>query len=267
MIEQAEDFREESETLYRLLEPLDDAEFGKKTLFKHWTLTHVLGHLHLWNWAADSALHDGVAFDRFASRVVDAVVKGSLRAFENEWLAGRHGRALLEEWRAFYLPMSRRIEQADPRQRVKWLGPDMSVRSSISARLMETWAHGQEVHDHLGVQRIDTDRIRNIAQLGVNTFGWTFRNRGMEPPGATPRVALLAPSGAIWEWNGDNATDCIQGSASEFCQVVTQTRNIGDTGLRVSGAVAGQWMAIAQCFAGRPEQPPAIGTRHTSKIS
>lgn len=137
----------------------------------------------------------------------------------------------------------------------------------VTARLMETWAHGQEVHDHLGVQRSDTDRIRNIAQLGVNTFGWTFRNRGMEPPGATPRVALLAPSGAIWEWNGDNATDCIQGSASEFCQVVTQTRNIGDTGLRVSGAVAGQWMAIAQCFAGRPEQPPAIGTRHTSKIS
>ena len=104
-------------------------------MFKHWTLTHVLGHLHLWNWAADSALHDGVAFDRFASRVMDAVVKGSLRAFENEWLAGRHGRALLEEWRAFYLPMSRRIEQADPRQRVKWLGPDMSVRSSISARV------------------------------------------------------------------------------------------------------------------------------------
>ena len=127
---------------------------------------------------------------------------------------------------------------------------------------METWAHGQEVFDHLGVRRIDTDRIRNIAQLGVNTFGWTFGNRGMKAPGAAPRVTLLAPSGATWEWNGDNTADHVQGSATEFCQVVTQTRNIGDTGLRVSGAVAEQWMAIAQCFAGPPEQPPATGTRH-----
>lgn len=114
MVEQAADFREESELLYRLLEPLADAEFEKKTLFKNWTLTHVLGHLHLWNCAADIALNDSAAFEHFAASVTEAVVKGSLRAFENEWLAGRRGRALLEEWRAFYLPMSRRIEQADP---------------------------------------------------------------------------------------------------------------------------------------------------------
>ena len=84
----------------------------------------------------------------------------------------------------------------------------------------------------------------------------------MKAPGAAPRVTLLAPSGATWEWNGDNTADHVQGSATEFCQVVTQTRNIGDTGLRVSGAVAEQWWAIAQCFAGPPEQPPATGTRH-----
>jgi uncharacterized protein (TIGR03084 family) len=191
-------------------------------------------------------------------------MKGSLRAFENEWLAGRRGRALLAEWREFYLPMAQRFEQADAKRRLKWLGPDMSVRSSISARLMETWAHGQEVYDHLGVARVDTDRIRNIAQLGVNTFGWTFRVHGQEIPGDAPRVTLRAPSGAIWEWNSGNSTDHIQGSATEFCQVVTQTRNIADTGLQVSGAVAGQWMAIAQCFAGPPERPPAIGERHPS---
>ena len=30
---------------------------------------------------------------------------------------------------------------------MKWFGPDMSVLSSISARLMETWAHDQAVYD------------------------------------------------------------------------------------------------------------------------
>jgi hypothetical protein len=33
--------------------------------------------------------------------------------------------------------------------------------------------------------------------------------------------------------------------------------------LRVTGAVATDWMAIVQCFAGPPEDPPAPGTRFT----
>jgi len=35
--------------------------------------------------------------------------------------------------------------------RVKWIGVDMSARSCLTARLMETWAHGQEIYDILGV--------------------------------------------------------------------------------------------------------------------
>ena len=139
----------------------------------------------------------------------------------------------------------------------------MSVRSSITARLMETWAHGQEIYDLLGVVRQDTDRIGNIVVLGIKTFAWTFRNRGLEVPGTTPRVRLTAPSGDIWEWNADVESDCITGFATEFCQVVTQVRNVADTGLEVRGNVAKRWMSIAQCFAGPPETPPEPGTRFT----
>jgi uncharacterized protein (TIGR03084 family) len=138
----------------------------------------------------------------------------------------------------------------------------MSVRSSITARLMETWSHAQAVYDLLGVERLDTDRIRNIAQLGINTFGWTFHNRGEAPPGDVPAVRLTAPSGATWEWNVENTLDLVEGSASEFCQVVAQTRNIADTDLLVSGPVATRWMAVAQCFAGPVETPPPPGARH-----
>jgi uncharacterized protein (TIGR03084 family) len=137
----------------------------------------------------------------------------------------------------------------------------MSVRSSITARLMETWAHGQEVYDQLGVVRVDGDRIKNIAVLGVNTFSWTFANRKLEAPCPTPHVRLAAPSGAIWEWNEDILSDRVEGGATEFCQVVAQTRNLADTSLRVTGEVATRWMTIAQCFAGPVSDPPAPGTR------
>jgi uncharacterized protein (TIGR03084 family) len=137
----------------------------------------------------------------------------------------------------------------------------MSVRSSITARLMETWAHGQEIYDALGVERVDTDRIRSIADLGVRTYRWTFANRGLAAPGEPPHVRLRAPSGAAWTWNEPSETSLVEGDAGEFCQVVTQVRALADTRLRVVGDVATRWMAIAQCFAGPVSDPPAPGTR------
>jgi uncharacterized protein (TIGR03084 family) len=82
-----------------------------------------------------------------------------------------------------------------------------------------------------------------------------------------PYVRLVAPSGAIWEWNAPSAENAVQGNGVEFCQVVTQTRNIGDTSLRVVGAPARQWMALAQCFGGPPNDPPAKGARHPANAS
>ena len=156
--------------------------------------------------------------------------------------------------------MAPRFAAADPKMRVQWVGPEMSVISSITARLMETWAHAQAVYDALGVERVDTDRIGNIVRLGVNTYGWTFKNRKEDPPGPMPRLRLAAPSGVVWEYG--EGEDLIEGSASEFCQVVTQCRNIGDTSLSVHGPVATRWMAIAQCFAGPPQDPPPTSARH-----
>ena len=71
----------------------------------------------------------------------------------------------------------------------------------------------------------------------------------------------MAPSGATWEWNEPGETECIRGDAVDFCYVVTQGRNIADTALEVTGPIATQWMAIAQCFAGGPADPPKPGTR------
>lgn len=259
-MQQAQDFRDESEAIHALLSPLSDVDYAKPTLFKGWTIDEVLRHLHVWNIAADLALSDAEAFRAFLGQMAAGIRGGRLPDFEKHYLEGLSGTKLRDAWIAQVREMTPRFANADPKMRVLWVGPDMSVISSITARLMESWAHAQAVYDALGVDRVDADRIGNIVRLGVNTFGWTFKNRKEEPPGPMPRLKLTAPSGAIWEYG--EGEDLIEGSASEFCQVVTQCRNIGDTSLKVSGPVATRWMAIAQCFAGPPQDPPPVGARH-----
>ena len=266
MIEQAQDFKDESEVLYALLAPLGDDDFERPTLFKSWTLNDILGHLHYGNMLADLSLNDEDRFHRTYAEM-KALRDGGMDTTDAtvKMLKGLRGHALLSAWRDFYGPMSDRFADADPKRRVKWVGPDMSARSSVTARLMETWSHGQAAFDLLGVERSDTDRIKNVAVLGVNTFGWTFVNRGEDVPAPKPFVCLTGPSGGVWEWNEPSQEERIDGTAVEFCQVVTQTRNIADTALRVTGDVAKRWMDVAQCFAGPPRTPPAPGTRHMAR--
>jgi len=261
MFEQPRDFREESDALYQLVKDLSEDELLAPTQFKGWTIRDVLGHLHIWNEAANMSLTDEVAFAAFYERVGKAVVGGSLRDFENAELDGVSGTELRDRWHAYYGPMADAFSKADPKARVPWAGPSMSARSSITARLMETWAHGQEVYDSLGVERVNADRIRNIAVLGVNTFGWTHVTNGLPVPETVPYVKLTLPSGDLIEFNDPGSGESVEGAAEEFCQVVTQVRNIADTSLKVTGDIATKWMAIAQCFAGPPETPPAPGTR------
>jgi len=259
---QPADFRDENEALHRCLAALPDAEFARPTQFKGWTIHDVVSHLHAWNRAADLSLRDPPAFAAFLERLLGEVAKGRpLGAVEQEWLGGARNRARLEEWHAFSVEMAGHFAAADPKQRVAWAGPSMSARSSITARLMETWAHSQEVYDLLGLAWTPHDRIKNIADLGVRTFGWAYTNRGRPVPERAPHVLLTAPSGGRWEWNPDEQENRVEGDAVEFCKVVTQTRNVADTALRVRGPIAGDWMTIVQCFAGPPHDPPPPGTR------
>lgn len=262
MLQQAIDFREESDALFALLNTTSDLQWDQKTQFKSWTINDIIGHLHFGNYAADLALQDNAIFKEFVQHVTAERKQGTnLLDFTNAWVKGKKDQDLVSLWREFYQAMTDRFAKADPKRRVLWFGPDMSVLSSITARLMETWAHAQAVYDVLGQVRHDTDRIKNIAVIGLNTFGWTFTNRGLPVPADKPFVRLTAPSGAIWEWSQPETENRIEGSAVEFCQVVTQVRNIADTELKVVGATATHWMSIAQCFAGPPENPPAPGSR------
>ncbi len=260
-MQQAEDFRQETRSLHSLIASLPAETYSEPTQFKGWTIVDVIRHLHFWNRMAHCQLSDP---DQLVEHLGQMKARGiTMRAYEAEKLGHLGPAELVAEWASFAEDTADLFATADPKARLKWAGPDMSARSSITARLMETWAHGQEVYDHAGKVRKNEDRVRNIVTLGVNTYGWTYATRGQKPPGSMPYLVLTAPSGEVWTQGEPSETERIEGLAEEFCQVVTQTRNIVDTKLKVLGAVASDWMSKAQCFAGAPNPPPAPGTRFT----
>jgi uncharacterized protein (TIGR03084 family) len=138
----------------------------------------------------------------------------------------------------------------------------MGPASSVTARLMETWAHGQDIADTLGLQRPPTSRLRHVAHLGVRSLPYSYAVNGLPRPDAPIRVELAAPDGGQWTWGPADAADRVCGTALDFCLVVTQRRHRTDTGLVITGQIAGQWIAIAQAFAGAAGRgrPPRSAT-------
>ncbi len=263
MEELAEDLREEGRELREFIAAIPLAEWHRPSPFKDWTVEDVLRHLAVGDWFNVLAMTAPERFRAIIARRREASAAGEPRTSGIETLDEPvgDGHALLAAWDAGLNRLCDLFAAAEPRTRMPWVGPDMSIRSAATARLMETWAHGQDLYDMLRVARTPRERIRHIAVLGVNTYAWTFRNRGLEPPGPPPRVELIAPSGATWIWNEDETANHIRGAAVDFCHVVTQGRNIAEVALEVTGPVARAWMAIAQCFAGTPEDPPPPGVR------
>lgn len=257
----AEYFGDESHRLELLLGSMKQEDFRVPTAFKGWTYEKILRHLHVWNMAAFNALDNEQALKAFLEEAMPAVFSLTLPRFEEACLGGLSGLALFQAWREFYPKLAERFALADPAARLSWAGPGMSARSCITARYMETWAHAQAIYDSMGRVRSNSDSIKSIVVLGLNTYGWTFVNRSLPVPEPRPMLRLEAPSGAMWTFGDADSLERVEGDAVEFCQVITQTRNLLDTKLNVSGENASAWMRIAQCFAGPPVDPPRPGER------
>jgi uncharacterized protein (TIGR03084 family) len=258
----ASDFRAEADELHGFLAALGESDWGRPTTFQRWTPWDVVAHLHLYDQVSLASLAGPAAFAVERDALVGRIARGATNAeLARERYGALDARVLLARWIAGARALADQLAAADPKRRLPWFGPDMGVLMFTTARLMETWAHGQEIYDLKRAERSPTDRLRHIAEIGVRTFSWTFLNRRLEPPGPPPYVRLVAPSAAIWEWNEPSETSRISGSAVDFCRTVAQVRNVADTSLEVVGDVAQRWMVIAQCFAGAPSDPPKPGTR------
>jgi uncharacterized protein (TIGR03084 family) len=265
MLPQLADFRAEATELNALLVRLAPPDWQRVTQFKAWTVNDIIQHLHDGDLTATASSDGPDAFAQRRSAIQARRDRGMSRIEEaRDRFGDLTGERLRQRWFSQVGALCDRLAQLPAETRMAWSGPGMGLRMFATARQMETWAHGQAIHDVMGMRRAATERLRNIAEIGARTYGWTFANRGREAPGPAPHVRLHAPSSAIWEWNAPDPDNVVEGAAEEFCQVVTQTRNIADTSLRVAGEPARAWMHLAQCFAGPPEEPPAPGTRFTA---
>ena len=157
---------------------------------------------------------------------------------------------LLADWQSGFDAMVRAFADVPAGTKVPWYGPPMSPASFATARLMEYWAHGQDVADGLGATRTATDRLRHICHLGVRTRGFAYANRGLVAPDVPVAVELTAPDGTTWAFG--EGEQRVTGPAEDFCLLVTQRRHRDDLALKAEGEAADEWLGLAQCFAGPP---------------
>lgn len=248
----ADDLRAEQEALDDIVAPLTDEQWAQSTPSPGWSVADQIGHLTYFDGAAASAIADPAAFTASVGELMAADDRDALTLHRH--LAPPE---LLAAWRANRRQLADVATGLEDGTRVAWYGPSMGAKSFLTARLMECWAHGQDVTDALGVERVATDRLRHVARLGVITRGWSYANRGLEPPPGDVQVELTAPSGALWRFGPDGAVAAVTGPALDFCLVVTQRRHPDDTALQATGDIARDWLARAQAFAGPPTDGPA----------
>jgi len=253
------DLTAEQEELDALVANLDERAWSTLTPAEGWTITDQLAHLAATEEWARLSLDDP---DAFRAELAEYAADPERRAAG--YADGRIGRTqppgttVLEWWRTNRKATVAALRARPHDARVPWFGPDMSVASFATARVMETWAHGQDVADALGVVRAPTARLRHVAEIGVRARPFAYVSRGLDVPDRAVRVELRAPDGARWTWGPPDAADRISGDALDWCLVATQRRHPSETGLVVTGDAAREWVGIAQAFAGPPtdHRPP-----------
>jgi uncharacterized protein (TIGR03084 family) len=253
------DLLDEQHALDTVVAGLSPEQWRRPTPSPRWAVTHQIAHLAYFDRAAAIAIADPDAFGPMVEELWGMAGQGeeAVDAYVLSAYLPLGPDELLERWRADRAALADASTGLEDDTRVPWYGPSMGAKSFLTARLMEVWAHGQDVVDAVGTSRPATDRLRHVAQLGFITRGWSYANRGLEAPATDVRVELTAPSGATWTFGPDEAAESIVGPAEDFCLVTTQRRHVDDTALSVTGPAAREWMSKAQAFAGPATDGPA----------
>ena len=242
--------RAESDGLDALVAPLRQDQWALPTPAPGWTIAHQIAHLLWTDRVALTAVTDAAAFAA-ALEAAAADPDGFVDAGAAE-LAALPPSELLSEWRVYRARLHEALLAVPQERKVPWFGPPMSAASMATARLMESWAHGLDVADALGVTRPATPRLRSIAHLGVRTRDYAFFVHNLAAPAEPFRVELRAPDGDTWSWGPPDAPQRVTGVALDFCFLVTQRRPLRELDIAAEGADTRRWLEIAQAFAGPP---------------
>ena len=242
------DLQAESDSLDDLVAGLDDWRIA--TPAPGWTVAHQIAHLWWTDRVSLLAVTDEPAF---AAVLADAATNPTGFVDEGaEQLATTPPAEMLAGWRHTRSLLHDELRRVADGRKLPWFGPPMSAASMATARLMETWAHGLDVADALGVTRRPTAPLRSIAHIGVRTRDFAFTVHGLPVPTEPFLVELAAPDGSTWSWGPADAAQRVTGTAEDFCMLVTQRRPRADLDVVAVGDDAATWLTIAQAFAGPP---------------
>ncbi|MGB3410442.1 MAG: TIGR03084 family metal-binding protein [Microthrixaceae bacterium] len=257
-----DDLTAEGRALDGVVSGVSDEQWTAPTPAEGWSVSVQIAHLCWTDTVAIQAATDPTGFNAYLENLLAGATAEQLASLVDDEafaLARTPRPELMQQWRDGRPKLVEALRNVPSGQRVPWFGPPMSSASMATARLMETWAHGQDIVDALKIERPATQRLRHIAHIGVRTRDFAFANHGMTPPAAEFRVTLDAPDGTEWNWGPEYADQSVTGPALDFCLLVTQRRHRSDLSLEADGADADVWLGIAQAFAG----PPGGGRRPT----
>ena len=242
------DLEAEGDRLEQLVAGLDDDGWHTPTPAPGWDVATQVAHLAWTDEVALKAATDKAAWDAVVLEAI-ADPEGYVDA---QALALAREPDRMPRWRRARADLRAALVAMPQGEKMPWFGPPMSPTSMATARLMETWAHSLDVHEALGADVEDTDRIRHVAHLGVRTRNFAFSVHGLEAPAEEFRIDLASPSGDVWSWGPEDAAQTLTGSAGDFCRLVTQRVHRADTDLVASGVDVDRWLDVAQAFAGQP---------------
>ena len=241
-----DDLADEQRTLQAVLAGISADEWLRPTPAWGWDVRDTISHLaDTDEMAVDTVLggpHALNAVSQASSSGADTTLQGVLRGRR------KSGADVLVWWQTASATERDTLTALDPTARVPW-GLGMRATSFVAARLMETWAHGLDVHAALGTAPVDTDRLAHVAWLATRALPYAYTVAKREPPSGTVRVELALPSGATWEYGPEDADARITGPVGEYCRVFVQrlARDAAPN-LRAEGEAAESALAVARAY-------------------
>lgn len=242
------DLESEHESLDQIVADLDGQSWLLPTDSPGWTIADQVSHLQFFDERAALAMTSPDEFSVDRQRIFSAAPQD----LSVELSRSVSAQDLLSAWRESQRELIKAAHTVDPTIRVPWYGPSMAVKSFLTARLMECWAHGEDIAQALGVRREPTERLKHVAHIGIGARAFSLMINQLPEDARPIRVELEAPSGGVWTWGDETSGQRVSGDALDFCLVVTQRRALSQSHLKVEGESAATWMSVAQAFAGAP---------------
>jgi len=236
---------DEQASLERVLRGLDPNQWLIATPAVGWDVRDQVSHL-----ADTEEIANDTATGGARQLNAEAMSFASPEAFTESGC--EKGRAMephqvLEWWVTGAARTRETLAGKDPKERIPW-GLGMSARSFVSARLMETWAHGLDIRAAVGADFDFSPRLKDVAFLIIRALPYAFRVAQREQPPGELRVELTF-DGETWTFGPDDAGDRITGEAQEFCRVgVQRMKRAEATTLKAEGDLADAALDVARAF-------------------